>query len=85
MPATAATPAGCAEPARPLENARRRVLANSAKWGGSARTANRRRIRDTAALLPPGELQRPFKEPYASEEPDWLAAELAPPKLAIEG
>ena len=48
-------------------------------------TKPRRLLTDTAAVLHPGELQRPFKEPYASEEPDWLAAELAPPKFACEG
>jgi hypothetical protein len=33
----------------------------------------------------PAEPERPFKEPYASEEPDWLAEALKPPALACEG
>ena len=73
-------------PARLFENASaqasiaiRRLMTNLSRYG------RRRLICDTAAVLHPGELQRPFKEPYASEEPDWLAAELAPPKLAMRG
>jgi hypothetical protein len=33
----------------------------------------------------PADPERPFKEPYTSEEPDWLAEALKPPALAIEG
>ena len=48
-----------------------------------SRPNQRRRITEQRGDRSSRRPQRPFKEPY-QEEPDWLAAELAPPKLACE-
>jgi hypothetical protein len=42
-----------------------------------------RRITAAAAILHPGEPERPFLS--AIDEPSWLAAELRPPRLDCEG
>ena len=73
QPSHHAGPIGPAAITQP-EAAKRLNVGNGAK--------SRRLIRDTEAILHPGEIQRPFKTDES--EPDWLAEELAPPKLACE-
>jgi hypothetical protein len=47
-----------------------------------AKFRERKRVMGSEAILHPRELQRPFRTDES--EPDWLAEELAPPKLACE-
>jgi hypothetical protein len=51
--------------------------------GQNGHLLNRRRITDAAAILHPGEPERPFLS--SIDEPSWLAAELRPPRLDCEG
>jgi hypothetical protein len=52
------------------------------RFQGAQFRERKRALSDTDAVLHPGEIQRPFRTDES--EPDWLTAELAPPRLACE-
>jgi endogenous inhibitor of DNA gyrase (YacG/DUF329 family) len=66
------------------QHPRRRFCSTAcrSRYQGAQFRQRKRAVKDSEAILHPGELQRPFRTDES--EPDWLRDELKPPRLPCE-